>query len=280
MSRTTTLLATALIASLCLVLAIGAIASARAPTSPPEVKAVDSPARPATALSAAGETCYSWDFLNNTGQDVNDLHIRLQGVKSLTEVYTGTLNLFGEPDASSGYDAANDSYHLDFTNGIAYDSDKVQLGVCTDRSSLRLGSPSPAFSWTVTSTQALPDPLFAGLSVNWLDHTHAQIDVFNEQNITLTLWSLSVLDPDQPLPLEDLSDDIAMLLPMASEVVTDPLTLLPSANQTFNVEVASANHPYVIEAVLSAEDDPGNLVHTLVQTLSPPYAVYLPLVWK
>jgi hypothetical protein len=244
------------------------------------VKAVDSPARPATALSAAGETCYSWDFLNNTGQDVNDLHIRLQGVKSLTEVYTGTLNLFGEPDASSGYDAANDSYHLDFTNGIAYDSDKVQLGVCTDRSSLRLGSPSPAFSWTVTSTQALPDPLFAGLSVNWLDHTHAQIDVFNEQNITLTLWSLSVLDPDQPLPLEDLSDDIAMLLPMASEVVTDPLTLLPSANQTFNVEVASANHPYVIEAVLSAEDDPGNLVHTLVQTLSPPYAVYLPLVWK
>ncbi|HZY43437.1 MAG TPA: hypothetical protein VFF70_01710, partial [Anaerolineae bacterium] len=197
----------------------------------------------------------------------------------LTEVYTGTFNPFGAP-SSSGYDAVNDTYNLTFTNGSAGDSDLVRLGACADRSSLRLGLPSPAFYWTLTGTRTLPDPLSAGLNLNWVDHTHVQIDLFNEQAITLTLWSLNVLDPDQKLALDDLSDDIAALLPMASEVVTDPITLLPSANPSFNTAVLLGNHPYVIEAVLSAEDDPGNLIHVLAQITSPAFNLYLPLVLK
>ncbi len=278
MSRSITLLVTALLAALCLTLIFGAIAAARAPTSPPTLHSIDGSRSP-RAVNAANPTCFSWDFLNNTGQDLDGVRIGLKGIQSIAEVYTGTINPFGAP-SSSGYDAVHDTYNLTFTNGLVADSDLVRLGVCADLSDLRLGTPSPAFYWTLTGTQVTPDPLFAGLSLNWLDQTHVQLDLFNEQAITLTLWSLSVLDPDQKLALEDLGDDIATLLPLASEVVTDPVTLLPSASQSFNAAVLLGNHPYVVEAVLSTEDDPGNLIHLLAQTTAPPFVVYLPIVMK
>ena len=47
--------------------------------------------------------CYNWDFLNNTGDDANGLRIRLAGIQTVTDIYTGTLNTFGEPDSGSGY---------------------------------------------------------------------------------------------------------------------------------------------------------------------------------
>ncbi len=272
MSRSITLLVTALLSALCLTLIFGAMAAARAPTSAP------SHAAPHT-LTAAASTCFSWDFLNNTGQDLDGVRIGLKSVRSITAVYTGTFNPFGAP-SSSGYDAVNDTYNLTFTNGSVAASDLVRLGICADRSSLRLGSPSPAFYWTMTGTRQPPDPLVAGLSLNWVDQTHVQIDLFNDQAITVTLWSLNVLDPDQKLALEDLSDDTALLLPLASEVITNPVTLLPSTSQSFNAAVLLGNHPYVIEAVLSTEDDPGNLIHVLAQTASPPFNIYLPLTFK
>ncbi len=272
MSRSITLLVTSLLAALCLTLIFGAMAAAHAPTSAPSIAA------PQT-LTAAASTCFSWDFLNNTGQDLDGVRIGLKSIPSITEVYTGTFNPFGAP-SSSGYDVVNDTYNLTFTNGSVSASDLVRLGVCADQAGLRLGLPSPAFYWTLTGTHTSPDPLAAGLSLNWVDQTHAQIDLFNEQAITLTLWSLNVLDPDQKLALEDLSDDTALLLPLASEVVTYPVTLPPSASQAFTAAVLLGNHPYVIEAVLSAEDDPGNLIHVLAQTASPPFNIYLPLTLK
>jgi hypothetical protein len=280
MSRSIPLLITALIASLLMALIVGAIAAARAPTpSPSTIRAPHVANKPA-ALGDASETCFTWDFLNNTGQDVNDLHIRLKGIPAIDAVYTGTLNPFGEADGTSGYDAGNDTYNLNFSNSTAYGSDKVQLGVCSDRSGLRLGTPAPAFFWTLTGTQQLPDPLFAGMILNWTDHTHAQLDLYNEQSLTLTLMSLTVLDADQPLPLDDLTDDIATLLPLANDLLPDPIAMGPLSNQAFNVEVPVANHYYVIEATLAAEDDPGNVIHVLAQSLAPPYNLYLPLVLK
>jgi hypothetical protein len=278
MSRSITLIATALLAALSMVIVFGAIAAARTPTSPANTRAANSSSA-STSSTSGKPTCFSWDFLNNTGQDLDGVRIGLKGIPSITEVYTGTFNPFGAP-SSSGYDAVTDTYNLTFTNGSAAASDLVRLGACADRSSLRLGSPSPAFYWTLTGTRTLPDPLSAGLSLNWVDQTHVQIDLFNEQAISLTLWSLNVLDPVQKLALEDLGDDIAMLLPLASEVVTDPVTLLPSASQSFNAAVLLGNHPYVIEAVLSAEDDPGNLIHVLAQSTSPTFYIYLPLTLK
>src|SRR2546430_8639261 len=58
----------------------------------------------AAALFAPGSAtalyCSNWDFVNNTGQDVNDLHVRLKSVRAVNDVYTGALNPFGAPTTS------------------------------------------------------------------------------------------------------------------------------------------------------------------------------------
>src|SRR5258708_36806646 len=59
-------------------------------------------------------SCYVWDFLNNSGVDADGLVIQLKGINSITDVYTGVLNPFVAPGASSGYDSVADVYSLVF----------------------------------------------------------------------------------------------------------------------------------------------------------------------
>lgn len=235
--------------------------------------------------------CSNWDFRNNTGQDVNDLHVRLKSVKNVSDVYTGTLNPFGSPDGTSGYDAGTDTYRLNFSGATVFDSDQIQIGLCTDAPLVRLGQPSPSFYWTLTGTQVLSNPLFAGLEWNWQSRSYLRVHVVNEQNISMTLMTLNLLDAGNALTLDDLNSDVTNQLPIALEILSDPQPLAPNGDSFFDVffdvtqpptrtALLEPNHPYVLEVTLAADDDPGNTAHLLSQGLSPLIPLYLPVIIK
>lgn len=242
----------------------------------------------------SGRYCSNWDFLNNTGQDVNDLHVRLKSVRSVTDVYTGTLNPFGAPDNTSGYEAATDVYRLNFSGATIYDSDQVQIGLCTDAPLLRLDASSQSpFVWTKDNTTVTPNPFFAGLEWNWLDPTHLRIRIVNEQPLTMTLMTLNALDAGNVLALDDLNGDVSSQLPLVSELLSTPMTLAPGADSFFDVFFSASanaarsnrpgsldpNHPYVIEAVMSDANDDGNRVRLYAQSLSLSMS-YLPAIFR
>lgn len=248
--------------------------AARAPTSPP-VSSV-------TALRAfqpPGEYCYSWDFNNSTGQDATGVQLRLSNVQTLTQVYTDTLNPFGDLDPSSGYDAGTATYRFNFDNGIAYDADRVLLGLCTDQPQLRLDQVSGA-AWLSGTAALTPAPLFAGIEFNWVARDQVTVKIVNEQAVTLTLEVATALQPEMSLPLEDLIPDIASQLPFVTELITEPVTLPPLASQSFDVQLSALSQPIVFEARLSAEDDPGDVVHLLAETTVPGWQVFLPVVLR
>lgn len=277
MSRSIPLAAALLLATASLIMLIGLVAAgvaARASASPPARLALAPPS------ASAEPYCFGWDFLNNTGQDAQGVVLNLQGQQTFSAVYTETLNPFGAPDPSSGYDSGSDAYRLVFTAGVAYDSDAVHLGMCTDQPRLRLSTAAPQFEWIVSGTAVLPNPLLAGVEFNWLSRNQAEVTLVNEQAITLTLWSFNALDPDTPLDVNDLTGDIAALQPLVAEWITEPQTLAPNASLVVTLDAALAGHPYLVEAVLTPEDDDGNQAHLLAQVVSPPINVYLPLVMR
>ena len=241
----------------------------------------------APALFASTPSCYTWDFLNNTGLDATGLVIHLKGIPAITDVYTGVLNPFGAPDPFlSGYDSTTDVYSLIFNGGAVSDSGMAQIGICASQPALRLDATQPAFYWVVSGVPTNPAPLFAGLDFNWINPNHLQVHLYNEQNTPLTAFSFSVLTPSSQLSLDDLNDGVTSTLPIANDQITDPLQLANGANTTFdiffdqgNVQVAFGA-PIVLEAVLSTQDDPGNSIHLFAQTSQPFAQVYLPLMRK
>ncbi len=278
MSRTSMLISATVLAAASLIMMIGLLvnsALARAPTSLPPAS-VSAPA----AFRPPAEYCYTWGFGNNTGYDATGVRLRLAGLQSVSQVYTGTLNLFGDLDPSSGYDAGTDTYRFNFDNGIAYDVDRVQLGLCTDQPQLRLGNLASAAVWLSGTASLVPAPLFAGIEFNWLDRDQVTVTIVNEQALTMTLETATALQPEVLLPLDDLTPDVAQQLPFVAELITEPLTLPPLASQAFAVQLTSLNQPIVFEAHLSAEDDPGNTVHLLAQTTVPGWQVFLPVILR
>jgi len=274
MSRTSMLFSAAVLAAASLIMMIGLLvnsALARAPTS-----SVNSP----TAFDPPDEYCYTWDFGNTTGYDATGVRLRLDSLQSIGQVYTGTLNPFGELDPSSGYDAGSDTYRFNFDNGFASDSDRVQLGLCSTQSQLRLSNLASAAVWLSGTASLTPVPLFAGIEFNWLDRDQVTVTIVNEQALTLTLEVATALQPEVLLPLDDLTQDIALQLPFVAELITEPLTLPPQASQSFAVQLTALNQPIVFEAHLSAEDDPGNTVHLLAQTTVPGWQVFLPVILR
>jgi hypothetical protein len=272
MSRTSMLISAAVLAAASLIMMIGLLvnsALARAPTSP-----VAAP----TTFRPPDEYCYAWGFGNNTGYDVNGVRLRLDGLQSITQVYTGTLNPFGDLDPSSGYDGGTASYRFNFDNGYASDSDRVQLGLCARRSQLRLSTLASAAIWLSGTAPLEPAPLFAGIEFDWQARDQVTVKIVNEQATTLTVESAVALQSEVLLPLDDLTPDIAMQLPLVAELITEPLTLPPLAAQSFAVQLTTLNQPIVFEAHLSTEDDPGNSVHLLAQTLVPGWQVFLPVI--
>lgn len=235
--------------------------------------------------------CSTWDFLNNTGQDVDDLHVRLKSVKNVSDVYTGTLNPFGPP-TTSVYSPTADVYELDFSGATVYDSDRVRIGLCTDSPLLRIGTDTSAFNWTSGGTPVSPNPLFTGLEWNWQKTGQLTIHVVNEQNMTVTLMALNLLETDNALSVDDLEGDVAAQLPLALELLPDPQTLAPYGFGDFSVSFKPAadvmppdqaplletNHAYVVEAVVVDATDDGNTAHLYAQGLSPLARLSLPLV--
>lgn len=274
MSRTSMLISAAVLAAASLIMLIGLLvnsALARAPTAP-----VVAP----IAFRPPDEYCYAWIFGNNTGYDTNGVRLRLSGLQSISQVYTGTLNPFGDLDPSSGYDAGTNTYRFNFDNGYASDSDQVQLGLCANQPQLRLSNLPSAAVWLSGTTPLEPAPLFAGIEFDWQARDQVTVTVVNEQALTLTLESAVALQPEVLLPLDDLTSDIAMQLPYVAELITEPLTLPPLAAQSFAVQLTTLNQPIVFEAHLSTEDDPGNSVHLLAQTMVPGWQVFLPVILR
>lgn len=278
MSRPNLLGASAVLASASLILMLALLvtqgAAARAPTSPP-VSAVTAP----RAFQLPGEYCYSWDFNNSTGYDATGVQLRLSHFQTPTQVYTDTLNPFGDPDPSSGYDAGTDTYRFHFGNGLASDSDRVLLGLCTDQSQLRLDQTSGA-AWLSDTVALAPAPLFAGIEFDWPARDQVTVRIVNEQAVTMTLESAGALQPEVWLPLDDLVPDIAQQLPFVAELITEPLTLPPLASQSFDVQLTTLNQPIVFEVRLSPEDDSGDVFHLLAQTTVPGWQVFLPIVLR
>jgi hypothetical protein len=279
MSRPNLLGASAVIgcASLILMLALLVTqgAAARAPTSPPTAaRSISGP----TVIAPEDPNCFAWDFANDTGADVDGLTLRLQGNHSVSAVYTETLNPFFGLD--TGYEGGTDSYRLVFTDGLAYDSDLVHVGLCTDLAHARLSTAPNALDWTQGISTVQPAPLIAGVELNWLAADQLAVNLINEQAVTVTLESFNLLDAEVALPLADLTGDIAATLPLAGEAITEPIELAPNAAYSMTFDSLLRGHGYVIEAQLSAADDPFNSVHVLAQTGLPPYRVYLPLVLK
>jgi hypothetical protein len=245
-----------------------------------------SQAIPHSSPGTAASYCYAWDLTNNTGQDASGLSIRLKGIQSISQVYTGTANPFGSPDPTSGYDPGTDVYTLVFSQGVAFDSDMVHIGLCADQPILQLAQQPapPPIQWLSGGQGLQPAPLFAGAGWSWQNNSHAQLQLFNNQAVTMTLMELNVLDADTSLSLDDLNADVAGTLPMVSLLAQDPQSLPPGATSFFDVffDAPRFDHPYVLQAVLAAEDDPGNVYSLFSQATSPPAAalVYLPLVMR
>ncbi len=277
MSRTKMLISAAALAAASLIMMIGLLASsalARAPTSPPVASS-----HAATAFSPPSEYCYTWDFGNSTGYDATGVRLRLSNIQTPTQIYTDTLNPFGNLDPSSGYDPGTDTYRFHFSNGVAYDVDRVLLGLCTDQPQLRLDQVSGA-AWLSDTTTLAPVPLFAGLEFNWLARDQVTVKIVNEQAVTMTLESATALQPEVWLPLADLIPDIAAQLPFVTELITEPATLPPLASQSFAVQLSVLNRPIVFEVRLSPEGDPGDVFHLLAQTSGPGWQVFLPVVLR
>jgi len=249
------------------------------------------------SIANASRYCYNWDFLNNTGQDATDLHIRLKGIRTVDELYAGVLNPFGLPDASSGYDASADVYNLNFSGGMVFSSDMAHIGICADSSALVLDPASglPPFYWTIEGQPISPVPLVFGLTWDWQSRRHLLLTLHNSQNMTITLTALNLLDPGVPLALDDLNPDVVNTLPLATMLIDDVETLAPLADSFFDVFFDSAGamaqpgytqvlleslHPYVLEATGEAQDDAGNTFQLFSQTLSPPLNLYFPLVLR
>ncbi len=229
--------------------------------------------------------CYNWDFLNNTGQDPNDLHVRLKGIKNIADVYTGTFNAFGAPDNSSGYNPSAGVYNLNYTGTTVYASDMVHLGICTDSFALRLDQSGGTFPfyWTANQVRVTPDPLFIGVEWGWLGANHLRLHIVNEQNISMTLMALNLLNADSPLTLDDLNNSVVGTLPLAANLAIDPLLLAPHGESFFDVFFAPANLPtrdqtFVLEVAAATWDDPGNTVHLYAQALAPPLGRFMPVI--
>jgi len=228
--------------------------------------------------------CHTWDFANYTGEDADDLHIWLHGVRYVSEVYAGEGNPFGPPAGTSGYDAELNAYRLDFAGGPALAGDTVRLGACTATPALQLGATSktPPFYWSLQEAVLEPSPLFAGLSWGW-GAGGLRLTVTNPGTSGLVLWSLDLLTAEAALPLEDLTGDSLATLPALAAAVDEPVVIPAGGSQSFDIATAAlagAGGALLVELAVSAEDDLDNVAHLYSQAAAPAGVVYLPLMLK
>lgn len=257
------------------------------------VMAGAAPAAPAAsqpmALAPPYRYCYRWNFLNNTGQDADDLHVRLLGPVGVGDAFSIP---FGAPAAGSGYESSTNTTVLNFSGSTAINGQAAEVGLCTAVSSLRLaavGRLSP-FRWTLGGTALTPDPLFLGLSWTWKAEHGLQLLITNDSQQSLIVWSVTVVDPGAPLLLDDLTSEAIDTLPAVAVLPEEPVTLAPGAQYVADLTLlplvagaakvdATGNEPLAVAIVASAEDDLGNLVELNSEALTP-QLFFLPLLLK
>jgi hypothetical protein len=115
--------------------------------------------------------CYNWDFFNTTGVPANDLHIALEGIRQLSNIYLGALNPFGPPHPNSGYDPVLDVYHLWFEGVVVQPGGLAHIGFCTDRPVVEIPGLGglPPFYWT-RDGQPIPDRPIPIPGFDWVWH--------------------------------------------------------------------------------------------------------------
>jgi hypothetical protein len=245
----------------------------------------------------AAPFCYNVDFVNNIAEDAMGLLAQFGGIQHIDEVYTGDWNPFGAPTSASGYDPKTDTYTLVFAGGLAYAGDTVHAGLCTDSPSLQRPATGnvPPLVWQTVGGRVPPDPLFVGVRWTWNGPNIARVELLNQGPTDVTLMAVNLLDPGEPLALEDLIPSVVAGLPMIDELITEPTPLavdsmvsfhhafVPGAAaafaESFGTAASAVKRPVVLEVDYQADDDPGNVGHLYVQALTPSW-VYLPLVLR
>lgn len=244
---------------------------------------------PAGAQSVGPERetfCYSWDFMNSTGQDADDLHAALRTVRTVTSVYEADDNVFGAPLPASGYDATLDAYRLEYGGGPALDATPNHIGVCADSDTLRLTDPQQhaGFYWTAGGAPLAPAPVFLGVSWTRLGTGGLRITLYNDQSTALTLWSAALLVAAEPLPLTDLHADALALLPALAELNSDVVVLQPGETLAVTIPRPAltglpARGALVLTAEFARDGDDGDAGHLYAQLLLPE-PTYLPLILR
>jgi hypothetical protein len=252
---------------------------------------------PSAHADGASPFCYNLDFANNTAEDATGLLAHFGGIQRVDDVYIGVWNPFGSPTPASGYDAQTDTYALEFAGGPAYAGDTVHAGLCTNSPVLQRPTTGnvPPLSWQTAGGRVTPDPLFVGVRWTWSGPNTAGIEFFNQGPVGVTLMAVNLLDPSEPLALEDLIPSVVAGLPIIDELITEPMPLAAggmvssrpafvqgaaaAAAGSFGVTASALNRPVVLEVDYQADDDPGNVGHLYVQALTPAW-VYLPLVLR
>jgi hypothetical protein len=150
--------------------------------------------------------------------------------------------------------------------------------------------------WTVDGAAIGPAPLVADVSFTQVNPTQIRVELRNPQPSAMTVLSFNVLDAFDGLPLDDLNGQVAMQLASVGEPLLYPEVLPPGGSKTFDVFLQGAgmqaqavqaaqagaidpDHALVVEAMLAAEDDEGNVLQLFAQML-PPSKQHLPIVRK
>lgn len=248
------------------------------------------PAAPAAgqplALESPNRYCYRWSFLNNTGTDADDLHLRLVGPMGTADASSIP---FGAPAAGSGYDPSTNTTTLDFGGATAFNGEVAEIGLCTTEPQLRLAAAGrvPPFVWTSGGSALEPAPLFLGLAWSWQAGNGVRLLVSNGSQQTLTLWSITVVNPSEPLLLEDLTGETIATLPALAVLPEEPVSLAAGASYevtlTLDTSATKAgptgNRPLAVSVVASPDEDLGNQVVLNSEALTP-LRFFLPLLLK
>ena len=126
---------------------------------------------PLTGSTTGPEHCFVEEFANTTGQRVNGLYVTTRGPIGLSQVYTGPSNPFGPPQSSSGFNALDGTFRLDYRGAVADPGSSVVIGACAQTTRLefssREGLPSHFFSWDITPLLDGQTPPAVGFAVEW-----------------------------------------------------------------------------------------------------------------
>lgn len=219
------------------------------PLAPPPLNTITLLAQTTFVMPPPPDYCYNWDFVNDTGMAVNDLHIVMRGPRVLSDVYMGPLNPFGGPGPGSGFDAMTGLYTLAYNGVTIPPGGTVHTGFCSD---------NPIVSMTVTWTlngapvgQPVPVP---GWQWNAQPGGGTQIGLTNPTASPMAIVAVRWAVTPQPIDLQNLNwtDPLVQALPFAtlpgavlppggSQLVPIPAPLPPGTIVVGNVQVAGAN---------------------------------------